>query len=114
MVRTTALQPVSENVSVCWCVCVYVYVCVSLCPVLGVGCWRRCRLVGTCAAGSLKLLPSRTCVAGWLAVACRSFDMGAQVWNARSLATGAIVSTLADGVKYLVGVKWLPTGWEVG
>jgi hypothetical protein len=40
--------------------------------------------------------------------------MGAQVWNARSIATGSIVSTLRDGFKYLVGVKWLPTGWEVG
>jgi hypothetical protein len=40
--------------------------------------------------------------------------MGAQVWNARSIANGAIVSTLRDGFKYLVGVKWLPTGWEVG
>lgn len=53
-------------------------------------------------------------VTDWLSVLRRSFDMGAQVWNARSIATGAIVSTLRDGFKYLVGVKWLPTGWEVG
>lgn len=44
---------------------------------------------------------------------CRSFDIGQQVWNARR-SDGTIVSTLRDGHKYIVGVKWLPTGWEVG
>jgi hypothetical protein len=44
---------------------------------------------------------------------CRSFDIGAQLWRARK-SDGTVVSTLQDGFKYIVGVKWLPTGWEIG
>jgi hypothetical protein len=86
MVSTTALRPV-ERMQASWLLCVQ---------------------LATSSCSSL------TWLAGWLGVMCRSFDMGAQVWNARSIANGAIVSTLRDGFKYLVGVKWLPTGWEVG
>lgn len=42
-----------------------------------------------------------------------SFDIGAQLWRARK-SDGTVVSTLQDGLKYIVGVKWLPTGWEIG
>jgi hypothetical protein len=43
----------------------------------------------------------------------RVFDMQQQLWNARK-PDGTVVSTLLDGLKYLLGVKWLPTGWEIG
>lgn len=39
--------------------------------------------------------------------------MQQQLWNARK-PDGTVVSTLRDGFKYLLGVKWLPTGWEIG
>jgi hypothetical protein len=39
--------------------------------------------------------------------------MQQQLWNARK-PDGTLVSTLLDGLKYLLGVKWLPTGWEIG
>jgi hypothetical protein len=44
----------------------------------------------------------------------QSLDIGRQTWFARDVNTKAWVSDLKDGVKYLLGTKWLPTGWEVG
>lgn len=43
----------------------------------------------------------------------RVFDIQQQLWKARK-PDGTVVSTLRDGFKYLLGVKWLPTGWEIG
>jgi hypothetical protein len=41
------------------------------------------------------------------------FDLKKQAWVART-PDGSVVTTLNDGFKYLLGVWWLPTGWEVG
>lgn len=41
------------------------------------------------------------------------FDIREQLWHARNRTTGAIVQTQNDGVKYIVGVTWMSTGWEV-
>eukprot|EP00878_Enallax_costatus_P031100 GHUV01033963.1.p1 GENE.GHUV01033963.1~~GHUV01033963.1.p1 ORF type:complete len:177 (-),score=14.84 GHUV01033963.1:24-554(-) len=41
------------------------------------------------------------------------FDIRTQLWYARDKATGAVVKAQDDGVKYIVGSKWLPTGWEI-
>lgn len=41
------------------------------------------------------------------------FDIRSQLWYAKDTATGAVVATQTDGIKYVVGSKWLPTAWEV-
>lgn len=43
-----------------------------------------------------------------------ALDMQKQKWYTRNLATGAVVSWLEDGIVYIVGSKFLPTGWELG
>lgn len=46
---------------------------------------------------------------------CRwSFDYQKQLWTAVNSSSGKWVSDLRNGVKYLVGIKFLPTGWELG
>lgn len=40
-------------------------------------------------------------------------DLGRQRWRAVNASSGAFVSELEDGWKYVLGSKWLPTGWEV-
>lgn len=42
------------------------------------------------------------------------FNIQKQKWFARDRQTMKIVSELKDGNKYLLGVKYLPTGWELG
>lgn len=42
------------------------------------------------------------------------FDFQRQIWTAVNKSTGKWVSDLKNGVKYLVGIKFLPTGWELG
>lgn len=44
----------------------------------------------------------------------RVFDIAKQGWFARNRSSLAIVGPLADGHRYLLGVKHLATGWEVG
>lgn len=46
--------------------------------------------------------------------AYRVFDIQKQAWFARDRATQQPVSQLNDGNKYLLMVKYLSTGWEVG
>jgi hypothetical protein len=41
-------------------------------------------------------------------------DVHRQTWYARDVRSKAWVSDLQDGVKYILGAKWLPTGWEIG
>lgn len=41
------------------------------------------------------------------------FDIRSQRWFAQDKATGKTVSYLQDGVKYLLGIGHLPTGWEL-
>lgn len=41
------------------------------------------------------------------------FDIRTQLWHAKDLTSGAVVKTQEDGVKYIVGSKWLPTAWEI-
>lgn len=46
---------------------------------------------------------------------CRwRFDIEKQLWTAVRTSDGKWVSDLKDGVKYMVGIKFLPTGWELG
>lgn len=42
------------------------------------------------------------------------FDIQSQKWYARDRITKKTVSELQDGFKYLLGVKYMPTGWELG
>lgn len=42
------------------------------------------------------------------------FDIQKQKWFARERKSMLIVSELEDGFKYLLGVKYMPTGWELG
>ncbi|KAF8067393.1 MER3 [Scenedesmus sp. PABB004] len=42
------------------------------------------------------------------------FDVRKQLWTAVRSSDGAWVSDLRDGVKYMLGNGFLPTGWEVG
>lgn len=42
------------------------------------------------------------------------FDMQRQAWYARNRTTMTPVSELKSGFKYLLGVKYMPTGWELG
>jgi hypothetical protein len=42
------------------------------------------------------------------------FDIQQQKWYARDRVTKKTVSELQDGFKYLLGVKYMPTGWELG
>eukprot|EP00879_Flechtneria_rotunda_P022507 GHRR01023758.1.p2 GENE.GHRR01023758.1~~GHRR01023758.1.p2 ORF type:complete len:279 (+),score=87.28 GHRR01023758.1:1347-2183(+) len=41
-------------------------------------------------------------------------NIGKQMWSAVDTRTGAWVSDLNDGIKYMLGVGFLPTGWEMG
>jgi hypothetical protein len=41
------------------------------------------------------------------------FDIRQQSWQAFNLTTTQPVANLTDGYKYLIGVMFLPTGWEV-
>ncbi|KAF6261585.1 chondroitin AC/alginate lyase [Scenedesmus sp. NREL 46B-D3] len=41
-------------------------------------------------------------------------NLGTQLWMAVNITTGARVSDLTDGLKYVLGSKYLPTGFEVG
>eukprot|EP00775_Hariotina_reticulata_P012621 gene12621-12751_t len=41
-------------------------------------------------------------------------NLGSQLWNAINTTSGAVVSELRDGFKYVLGSKYLPTGWEIG
>jgi hypothetical protein len=41
------------------------------------------------------------------------FDVKTQVWSAISKSTGQAVQQLHDGIKYVLGTGYLPTGWEV-
>lgn len=43
-----------------------------------------------------------------------TFDMQRQLFFAKNKTSGAWVSDLADGIKYLSGITFLPTAWEVG
>eukprot|EP00775_Hariotina_reticulata_P012300 gene12300-12436_t len=42
------------------------------------------------------------------------FFTATQLWAALNTTTGAVVTQLRDGVKYVVGNSFLPTGWEIG
>lgn len=42
------------------------------------------------------------------------FDIQKQKWFARERKSKLVVSELEDGFKYLLGVKYMPTGWELG
>jgi hypothetical protein len=42
------------------------------------------------------------------------FFTATQLWAALNSTTGAVVTQLRDGVKYVVGNSFLPTGWEIG
>lgn len=41
------------------------------------------------------------------------FDTKTQIWSAISKSTGQAVQQLQDGIKYVLGTGYLPTGWEV-
>jgi len=41
-------------------------------------------------------------------------NLGSQLWNAINKTSGAVVSELRDGFKYVLGSKYLPTAWEIG
>lgn len=41
-------------------------------------------------------------------------NLAKQLWTAVNTTTGAWVADLTDGYKYVLGSKYLPTGWEVG
>lgn len=41
-------------------------------------------------------------------------NLGKQMWGALNITTGAWVADLIDGYKYVLGSKYLPTGWEIG
>lgn len=43
-----------------------------------------------------------------------AFDMQRQLFYAKNSTSGAWVADLNDGVKYLQGITFLPTGWELG
>lgn len=45
---------------------------------------------------------------------CWVFGIKKQLWTAVNASSGAFVSDLKDGVKYALGVSFLPTGWELG
>eukprot|EP00879_Flechtneria_rotunda_P025186 GHRR01026752.1.p1 GENE.GHRR01026752.1~~GHRR01026752.1.p1 ORF type:complete len:295 (+),score=61.58 GHRR01026752.1:724-1608(+) len=42
------------------------------------------------------------------------FDIRQQLWTAVSTTSYQTISVLEDGRKYLVGIPFLPTGWETG
>lgn len=42
------------------------------------------------------------------------WDIETQRWASYSKTTNAKCSDLTNGVKYVLGAKWLPTGWELG
>lgn len=42
------------------------------------------------------------------------FDIREQLWQAVNLTSNKVVDELKDGNKYLVGISFLPTGWETG
>lgn len=42
------------------------------------------------------------------------FDIQTQKWYARDRVSKKTMSELQDGFKYLLGVKYMPTGWELG
>lgn len=41
-------------------------------------------------------------------------DIKRQKWNALNTTNGAWLSDLNDGIKYMLGIGFLPTGWEYG
>lgn len=46
---------------------------------------------------------------------CRwAFNIKKQLWTAVNASSGAFVADLKDGLKYALGVSFLPTGWELG
>lgn len=42
------------------------------------------------------------------------FDIRKQLWQAVDVTSYQVVDELRDGNKYLVGISFLPTGWETG